>query len=96
MEEFRPWPADRLAVMLINRQQIGPDDCKRRQGGAVAFTDPGRKRVIPASQPRKQETRNHPLLDQNLRPGQMSFIQARVLARHLRGRIADSVPLVPQ
>ncbi len=96
MEEFRPWLADRLAVTLINRQQIGPDDFKLREGGAVEFTEAGRKRVITAYQQRKQETLNHPLLDQNLRLGQMPFIQARVLARHLRGDIADYVPLVPK
>lgn len=96
MEEFRPWLADRLAVTLINRQQIGPDDFKLRDGGAVEFTDAGRKRVITAYQQRKQETMNHPLLDQNLRLAQMPFIQARILARHLRGDIADYVPLVPK
>ena len=96
MEEFRPWLADRLAVTLINRQQIGPDDFKLREGGAVEFTDAGRKRAITAYQQRKQETLNHPLLDQNLRLGQLPFIQARILARHLRGDIAEYVPLVPK
>ncbi len=96
MEEFRPWLADRLAVTLINRQQIGPDDFKLREGGAVEFTEAGRKRAITAYQQRKQETLNHPLLDQNLRLGQLPFIQARILARHLRGDIADYVPLVPK
>ena len=96
MEEFRPWLADRLAVTLINRQQIGPDDFKLREGGAVEFTDAGRKRVITAYQTRKQETLQHPLLDQQLRVGQLPFIQARILARHLRGDIADYVPLVPK
>jgi CRISPR-associated protein Cas1 len=96
MEEFRPWLADRLAVTLVNRQQIGPDDFKVREGGAVEFTDAGRKRVITAYQERKRESLNHPLLDQNLRIGQLPFIQARVLARHLRGDIADYVPLVPK
>ena len=96
MEEFRPWLADRLAVTLINRQQIGPDDFKLREGGAVELTDAGRKRVITAYQERKRESINHPLLDQNLRLGQMPFIQARVLARYLRGDIADYVPLVPK
>ena len=96
MEEFRPWLADRLAVTLINRQQIGPDDFKLREGGAVEFTEAGRKRVITAYQQRKQETLNHPLLDQHLRLGQMPFIQARVLARYLRGDIPEYVPLVPK
>ena len=96
MEEFRPWLADRLAITLVNRQQIGPDDFKLREGGAVEFTDAGRKRVITAYQERKRENLNHPLLDQNLRIGQLPFIQARVLARHLRGDIADYVPLLPK
>jgi CRISPR-associated protein Cas1 len=96
MEEFRPWLADRLAVTLINRQQIGSGDFKAREGGAVEFTEAGRKRVITAYQQRKQESMNHPLLDQNLRLGQMPFVQARILARHLRGDIADYIPLVPK
>ena len=96
MEEFRPWLADRLAITLINRQQLGPEHFKEREGGAVEFTEKGRKLVITAYQQRKQENLNHPLLDQNLRIAQMPFIQARVLARHLRGDIPDYVPLVPK
>ena len=96
MEEFRPWLADRLAITLINRQQIGPDDFRTREGGAVEFTEAGRKLVIKAYQERKQENLTHPLLEQNLRLAQMPFIQARLLARHLRGDIADYVPLVPK
>lgn len=96
MEEFRPWLADRLAITLINRQQIGLGDFRVREGGAVEFVDAGRKRVIKAYQERKQETLNHPLLDQNLRIAQLPFIQARLLARHLRGDVADYVPLVPK
>lgn len=96
MEEFRPWLADRLAVTLINRRQIGPEDFRVREGGAVEFTDAGRKRVIKAYQERKQETLNHPLLDQNTRLAQTPFLQARILARHLRGDLTDYVPLVPK
>ena len=96
MEEFRPWLADRLAVTLINRQQIGPEHFREREGGAVEFTDAGRKLVIQSYQTRKQETLQHPLLDQQLRVGQLPFIQARILARHLRGDITDYVPLVPK
>ncbi len=96
MEEFRPWLADRLAITLINRQQIGTEHFKEREGGAVEFTDSGRRLVIKAYQERKQETLNHPLLDQTLRIAQLPYIQARVLARHLRGDLADYVPLVPK
>jgi CRISPR-associated protein Cas1 len=96
MEEFRPWLADRLAVTLINRKQVGPEHFREREGGAVEFTDAGRKLVIQAYQTRKQETLQHPLLDQQLRVGQLPFIQARILARYLRGNISDYVPLVPK
>ena len=96
MEEFRPWLADRLAITLINRQQIGVNHFVEREGGAVEFTETGRKLVIKAYQERKQESMNHPLLDQNLRLAQLPFIQARILARHLRGDLTDYVPLVPK
>ena len=96
MEEFRPWLADRLAITLINRQQVGAEHFAVREGGAVEFTETGRKLVIKAYQERKQESLNHPLLDQNLRIAQLPFIQARILARHLRGDLMDYVPLVPK
>ena len=96
MEEFRPWLADRLALTLINRQQVGPDDFKVREGGAVEFTEAGRKRVIKAYQERKQDKLQHPSLDQQLRVAQLPFIQARMLARHLRHDVPDYVPLVPK
>ena len=96
MEEFRPWVADRLAVTLINRQQIGVDDFRIREGGAVELTDAGRKRVLKVYQERKQDTLQHPLLDQNLRLAQLPFVQARLLARHLRGDVPDYLPLLPK
>jgi CRISPR-associated protein Cas1 len=96
MEEFRPWLADRLAITLINRQQIGSDHFLEREGGAVEFTPVGRKAVIQAYQQRKQETLTHPVLEQNLRLAQLPFIQARILARHLRGDIPDYLPLIPK
>lgn len=96
MEEFRPWLADRLAVTLINRQQIGPDDFAGREGGAVELTESGRKRILTAYQHRKQEILTHPLLQQECRIGQLPFLQARLLARHLRGDLPDYVPFVPK
>ena len=55
-----------------------------------------RKTVLVAYQERKQDTLQHGLLDQQLRVAQLPFVQARVLARHLRGDVADYVPLVPK
>lgn len=94
MEEFRPLIADRLAITLINRRQVGPADFNAREGGAIEFTTAGRKAVIAAYQARKQETLNHPLLNQEFRVGQLMLAQARILARHLRGDLPEYLPCV--
>ncbi len=96
MEEFRPWLADRLAITLINRQQVTSGNFVEREGGVVEFTEAGRRLVIQAYQERKQDDLTHPLLEQNLRLGQMPFVQARILARHLRGDLPQYLPLVPK
>jgi CRISPR-associated protein Cas1 len=94
MEEFRPVLADRLAITLINRRQIDAKDFKIREGGAVEFTDAGRKKVITAYQTRKQDTLTHPLLEQEFRYGQLYLVQSRILARYLRGDIPQYYPFL--
>jgi len=94
MEEFRPALADRLAMTMINRKQIGKSDFLRREGGAVEFTDNGRKSVLTAWQTRKQDLLTHPVLEQECRLGQVFLIQARILARHLRGDIPEYLSCV--
>lgn len=94
MEEFRPLVADRLAVTLVNRKQVSKADFIAREGGAVEFDDKARKEVIKEYQTRKQEDVTHPLLDQKCRIGQLMLVQARILARHLRGDIPEYLPCV--
>ncbi|MFN0120858.1 MAG: type I-C CRISPR-associated endonuclease Cas1c [Blastocatellia bacterium] len=94
MEEFRPLIADRLAMTLINRKQITKSDFVVRDGGAVEFTPAGRKTVISAYQERKKETVTHPLLQQECPVGQLYLIQARILARRLRGDLEQYLPCV--
>jgi len=94
MEEFRPMLCDRLAITLINRRQIGPKDFARREGGAVEFTPAGRKAAISAYQLRKQEVVRHPIVDEEHRLGQFMLVQARILARHLRGDLSEYLPCV--
>jgi CRISPR-associated protein Cas1 len=94
MEEFRAMLADRLAITLINRRQVSAKDFVQREGGAVEFTQAGRKAVITAYQSRKQETVRHPVIDQDFRIGQLMLAQSRILARHLRGDLIEYVPCV--
>jgi CRISPR-associated protein Cas1 len=92
MEELRPVLADRLVLTLINRQQVAPGDFVARPGGAVHLTDEARKTVIIAFQKRKQDAVEHPMLRQQVPLGLLPHVQARLLARHLRGDIEEYVP----
>jgi CRISPR-associated protein Cas1 len=94
MEEFRPLLADRLVLTLINRRQIAPADFEVRDGGAVEMSPDGRRRVVAAWQERKQEPVTHPLLGQVTRVGLLAHLQARILARAIRGEIESYVPCV--
>lgn len=91
VEEFRTLIADRLVLALINRQQLGPDDFLNRDGGAFELTANGRKTLVQAFVARKREEVVHPVLNTKVRVGQLPFLQAKLLARHLRGD-ADGYP----
>jgi CRISPR-associated protein Cas1 len=91
VEELRPWWADRLALRLLNRGQLTASDFEPRPGGAVYLSETGRKTVLTAHQERKQETVRHRLFEHPIPAGLIPFVQARLLARHLRGDL-DSYP----
>lgn len=93
MEEFR-WVADRLALTLINRGQIAGDDFVEREGGAVLLEGDTRKAVVVAWQERKQEELTHPLLAQAIPLGLAPLVQARLMARTLRGEMDTYLPFV--
>lgn len=91
MEEFRPF-ADRLALTLINREQVSAADFVEREGGAVLLQGDARKAVVVAYQERKQEALMHALLAESVPLGVVPLVQARLLARHLRGEADGYVP----
>jgi len=92
MEEFRPFLADRLALSLINREQVRKKGFKKMESGAILMEDDTRKEVLVAYQKRKQEEIMHPYLKENVQIGLLFHIQALLLARHLRGDI-DGYPV---
>jgi len=85
MEELRPHLADRLVLSLINRRQIQPSGFSIEEGAGVVMNDATRKVVISAWQRRKQEEIEHPFLRENVPIGLIPYVQALLLARHLRG-----------
>ena len=94
MEEFRAFMSDRLAITLINRKQITIEHFEPRPGGAVYLNEKGRKEVVAAYQKRKQEEVDHQLLAEKTPIGLLPHLQARLLARHLRGDLESYVPYI--
>lgn len=94
MEEFRPYLADRLALSLINRKQVGPSGFTTAEGGAVSMDEATRKAVLVAWQKRKQEQVIHPFLGEKVSVGLLIHLQARLLARHLRNDMPAYVPFI--
>src|SRR5208337_3763694 len=92
MEEFRSIVADRLALALVNRKQIQADDFEERPGATVQMHDAARKTLVVAFQERKQELTTHPLLEQKMAIGLVPQIQARLLARVIRGEAEAYLP----
>ena len=93
VEEFRPL-ADRLALTLINRGQLNSTDFVEREGGAVMLEGDARKAVVVAYQERKQDALTHPLLAESVPLGVVPLVQARLLARHVRGEAETYIPFV--
>jgi CRISPR-associated protein Cas1 len=93
MEEFRPL-ADRLALTLVNRGQLNSDDFDLHEGGGVTLREDARKAVVVAYQERKKDELMHPILAQPIALGLVPLVQARLMARAVRGEDGGYVPFV--
>ena len=84
MEEFRPFLGDRLALSLINREQVKKNGFKVSETGGVIMDEDARKTVLKAYQKRKQEEIMQPFIKEKVNIGLLFYIQALLLARYLR------------
>ena len=91
MEEFRAFLADRTALSLFNRRQITKTDFQYEESGAVLLKDDARKTVLTAWQERKQDQIIHPFLEEKTTIGLLPHLQARLMARYIRGDL-DAYP----
>ena len=94
MEELRAPLADRVVLTLINRQQVSDRDFEVGPGGAVRIMENARKAVIVTYQKKKQDTLTHPFLQDETTVGLVPHLQARLLARHLRGDLDGYPPFL--
>ncbi len=91
IEELRPVIADRLALALVNRQQVRPQGFIQTPSGAVLMDEKTRRTVIAAYQQRKREEITHPYLGEKIPVGLILYAQAMLLARYIRGDL-DAYP----
>jgi CRISPR-associated protein Cas1 len=91
LEEFRPLLADRVALSLINLRQLDERDFQTMDSGAVLLREESRKTVLTAYQERKREELRHAFIEEKAAIGLFPFLQAQLLARHLRGDL-DAYP----
>lgn len=94
MEDLRAVQADRVALSLVNLRQVRPGDFRADEGGAVRLTDEARKTVLSAYSERKRDEIMHPFLDEKVTIGLLPHVQARLLARHLRGDLDGYPPFI--
>ncbi len=94
MEELRPVLADRVALSLVNRQQVRGKGFCRTETGAINMEDDTRKQVLVAYQERKQEEIQHPFLGEKVAVGLLPHVQGLLMARHLRGDLDGYPPFL--
>lgn len=91
MEELRPCMADRFVLTLINNRSLSENDFVQQDNGAVFLNDSGRKQFLKYWQEKKRETITHPYLGEKMPWGMVPYIQALLLARHIRDDL-DAYP----
>ena len=84
MEEFRPLIADSVAISLINRGELGPEDFMRNANGTF-LTDKGRKPFWEAWFRRLDTEVSHPEFSYKMAYRRMLEVQGRQLWRFVRG-----------
>jgi len=88
MEPFRPLIADSSVIQAINNGEVRPSDFLN-VAGSVALTDDGRKRFILTFERRLSQEVTHPIFGYRVSYRRLLELQARLLARHLLGEIAE-------
>ena len=94
MEELRPFLADRLALSLVNLQQVKGKGFRKTETGAVMMNDETRKEVLIAYQKRKREEIRHPFLEEKVAVGLVPYCQALLMSRYLRGDLDGYPPFI--
>lgn len=94
MEELRPCMADRFVLTMINNRMMNSDDFLIQPSGAVIMTETARRNFLKHWQEKKSDQITHPYLKEKLSWGMVPYVQALLLARHLRGDTDEYPPFL--
>lgn len=94
MEELRPCIADRFVLSCISNRIFQKSDFDYRENGAVFLNEKGRRTFLQRWQERKKDTLTHPFLGEKIPWGLVPYLQAMLLARHLRGDLEAYPPFL--
>jgi len=94
MEELRCYLVDRLVLSMVNRKQVHEGQFITKENGAVLLKSELKKELIAAWQKRKQEEITHPFLQEKIPVGLLPYAQALLLARYIRGDLAEYPPFL--
>ena len=91
MEEFRPVAADSAVATALNTGMVGPDGFQHI-GEACWLSPAGRKGIIQAWENRLDQLATHPIFDYRCSLRRIIRLQARLLARMVRGDADTYIP----
>lgn len=92
IEELRAYLVDRLVLSTINLKQVDGKGFVLKESGGVVMNQDTRKEIIAIWQKRKKEVITHPFLNEKIEIGLLPYVQALLLARHLRGDLGSYAP----
>lgn len=87
IEELRAYLCDRLALSLVNTGVLNSKDFIEKENGAVLLHPDSKSKVLKAWQTRKKDKITHPYINESIEIGLIPYVQALLLARHIRGDI---------
>jgi CRISPR-associated protein Cas1 len=93
MEELRPVVVDRLVMSTLRLGQFELSDFETLPTGECRFTDKARRRFLIEYQERKKDLIAHPLAAESIPYAMVPLVQARLLARAIRGEV-EYVPFL--
>ncbi len=94
MEELRSVIVDRVVLKLVNRAQVAPKDFAVDEVGSCTMRDSARQTFLTEYQGRKATEVRHPFTNESMTLGLVPLIQARLLAKHLRGELDGYPPFL--